>query len=604
MIFSDTSLLTFLLPLLLITTCATPDDSTSSRDFDYQTPPPLSWADPPMDSLEIYNFRTADVLIDETDFRIIAHPNRDFGITPKELLNKFRAQQKKVINFINSKNKIPKTDIHLYHRTEDKGLLTKNTHQSTVNFPEQEVHLVINKLYPYDFSEKAYQLYLRNLLGTPDSEILERGLAVYFCKNWQRLGYLNIAHKILKSESFNTLDDFFKFIQSEGVSPIVKTALAGYFVNFLIETNGKETLLANYKDWKPDTTTLPLLQKSWDLKLASDEENSIAHTHNIQEKMSTLPFLKGFNFAHEGYQIYNGYGSRMAQQSLQRVAALSASAVAIIPYTFMRDPKVASPIPIAQRAGQENDEATVRTHYDAQQLGVKTLLKPQIWLRGSWPGEIEMSSEKKWDLFFRYYTNWITHYALLAEIYQFDVLCIGVEMTETALQKPDKWRTLIRKIRNIYSGPITYGSNWGKEFEELTFWEDLDYIGVSCYYPLTKKKKVPKKDLKDSFSDILKILKTVAQKNQRPLLLTEIGFRNITHPWILPHARPDGRPENPADQEVAYRIVLESLQEADFLAGAFWWKYPANLNYQNSNAFTPLRLPAEATIERFFREGR
>ena len=48
---------------------------------------------------------------------------------------------------------------------------------------------------------------------------------------------------------------------------------------------------------------------------------------------------------------------------------------------------------------------------------------------------------------------------------------------------------------------------------------------------------------------------------------------------------------------------MESMQEADFISGSFWWKYPANLTYQNKNAFTPLRLPAEATLERFFREG-
>jgi len=67
-----------------------------------------------------------------------------------------------------------------------------------------------------------------------------------------------------------------------------------------------------------------------------------------------------------------------------------------------------------------------------------------------------MDSPEKWNTFFRYYTNWITHYALLAEIHQFDILCVGVEMTETALQKPDEWRKLIRKIRTIYHGPITY----------------------------------------------------------------------------------------------------------------------------------------------------
>ena len=597
--YPPSSIILFLFPLFLITTCVTPDLSISSKSYDYQTPAPLTWADPPMDSLTNYDFRSADILIDESDFKIIAYPDRDFGISTKQLLAKFRAQQKSIKQFVNTKNKIQKTEIHLYHRAEDKGLQTKNTLQATIDFSKNQLHLVLNELYPYGFSEKENLLYLRALLGTPASEILERGLAVYFCKNWHQLGYLTIAERILEAEGNMPLSAFFKYYESEGVSPITKTALAGYFVNFLLETTNKQTFLEVYSKWEPNEETLHFLENSWNLKIADNENNRVSATAKNQ---SNLPYLKGFNFAHEGYQIYNGYGSRMAQQSLQRIEALSANSIAIIPYTFMRNPKIAAPIPFAQRAGQENDEATIRTHYDAQQLGIHTLLKPQIWLSESWPGEIEMRSSEQWDMFFRYYTNWISHYALLAEIHQFDILCIGVEMTETALQKPDEWRKLIRKIRTIYSGPITYGSNWGKEFETLTFWEDLDYMAVSCYYPFNNKKNLSEENLKSDFSIILNNLQKVQQQNQRPLLLTEIGFRNITHPWTLPHARPDGRPENPAHQEIAYRVVLESLKEADFIAGMFWWKYPANLTYQNANAFTPLKLPAEATLERFFRE--
>lgn len=598
--YSAVPTLILLLPLLLVTTCATPDLSTTSQNFDYQTPAPLIWVDPPMDSLENYDFRSADLLIEEADFRIIAHPDRNFGMSPEQLLQQLRAQQNKVVNFVNSKNKIPKTAVHLYHRAEDKGLLTKETLQSTVDFSENKLHLVINKLYPYGFSEKENQLYLRALLGAPTTEILERGLAVYFCKNWQRLGYPKIAEKIFQAEGNMSLTTFFNYYQSENISPIVKTALAGYFVNFLLETTEKQTFLEVYPKWEPNETTLQFLENTWQSKIAKNENNRVEAN---AKKHPALPYLQGFNFAHEGYQIFNGYGSRMAQQSLQRITTLSANSIAIIPYTFMRDPKVPTPIPIAQRAGQENDEATIRSHYDAQQLGLNTLLKPQIWIRKSWPGDIEMDSHEGWDAFFRYYTNWISHYALLAEIHQFDILCIGVEMTETTLQKPNEWRKLIRKIRTIYSGPITYGSNWGKEFETISFWNELDYMGVSCYYPFSNKEQLSQKKLKAAFSDILKNLKSIQQKHQRPLLLTEIGFRNITHPWTLPHAEADGRPASPAHQEIAYRVVLESLQEADFISGIFWWKYPANINYVNQNAFTPLRLPAETTIERFFREG-
>jgi len=46
------------------------------RNINYQTPAPLIWENPPMDSTENYDFRTSDILSDEADFRIIAHPDR------------------------------------------------------------------------------------------------------------------------------------------------------------------------------------------------------------------------------------------------------------------------------------------------------------------------------------------------------------------------------------------------------------------------------------------------------------------------------------------------------------------------------------------------
>ena len=39
----------------------------------------------------------------------------------------------------------------------------------------------------------------------------------------------------------------------------------------------------------------------------------------------------------------------------------------------------------------------------------------------------------------------------------------------------------------MYSGKLTFGANWYLEYEDVTFWDDLDYIGIQAYFPLTKK---------------------------------------------------------------------------------------------------------------------
>lgn len=586
--------------LLLIATCATPEAGSIAEP---DTPAPLELISPPVDPALAYDYQQSDTVIANNDIVIIAHPQRTDNISPDSVLTHLLNGRKAIKNFITTDRSLPLLNFHWYHRAEDKGMLLKNTSQSHIDFTNNTIHTVINPTYAPGFSAAAYRWYCRQWLGQPATELLEGGLAVRFAPEWQVSGYQHWAGKILSAKGNMSLNEFWEYIQSSNISPVFQTALAGIFVDFLLEKKGKQVFFEEYKTWQPEPAQLLEMESEWSVflkkYLTGKEKISAPPTATLADQ---LPYFCGFNFAHEGYRIHNGYGSRKAQQSLQRMAEINTNAIAIVPYSFMRDPRRPDPIPISNHAGAENDESIICTNYDAHQLGMRTLLKPQIWIRNSWPGDIEMNSEKDWDTFFNYYSNWILHYALLAEIHQFDLLCIGVELSEATLQHPDRWRKLIRKVRHIYSGPITYDANWGKEFETLTFWPELDYIGLSCYYPITQKKNPSIQLLEKSFDGIVKKIVKVAKQNQRPLLLTEIGFRNVTAPWTLPHAAADGRPVNPIHQERAYRAVFERLKDETTIAGLFWWKYPTFLDYNvhNPTGFTPLGAPAEATVREYF----
>ena len=62
---------------------------------------------------------------------------------------------------------------------------------------------------------------------------------------------------------------------------------------------------------------------------------------------------------------------------------------------------------------------------------------------------------------------------------------IGCEMIGTE-HKEEQWRELIAKVREIYHGPLVYNANHGKE-ENVTWFDALDYIGTSAYYPVEKE---------------------------------------------------------------------------------------------------------------------
>lgn len=500
--------------------------------------------------------------------------------------------------FLNSKKEIPLIKYCLYRSAEEKGLMIGNTEQSSVSFQLNSVHTVLNETYSGNFIGKENELLLREFLGKPKTLVLEGGFAIFFTEKWQREGYQYWAKKLYDSENMLPLTDILKEDQ-DGRSRYLNGCLSASFVEFLINDFGKEAFLKNYLSYEFSEKEISNLEKKWHTYLKSQPatRNSQLATHNSQ-----LAYLKGFNFAHEGYRIYNGYISREATKSLDKQVTLGANATAIVPYTFMRNPRKPSDIPISNRAGNENDEAVVHSAKMAQNRGMTVVLKPQIWLGGgSWPGEVEMNSEADWQLWFDNYYEWILHYAMLAEINEIEVLCVGTEFVKATLNRPDDWRALLKKLRAFYSGKLTYAANWGDEFEKMTFWDEFDYIGLDCYYPLSKKENPSDEDLKAGFAEVTKKIETVYKREKKPILFTEIGFRSVDMPWLNPYAEPD-RPFNENDQKRCYEIVFEGINQQPWCQGILWWKFPSYLDHRNrENAgFTPNDKVTEVVIRKWF----
>jgi hypothetical protein len=214
-----------------------------------------------------------------------------------------------------------------------------------------------------------------------------------------------------------------------------------------------------------------------------------------------------------------------------------------------------------------------------------------------------MQSKADWDAFFRYYEAWMVHYALMAEIHHMDMLCVGTEFAKATLAREDDWRKLIRKLRLIYSGPMVYAANWGEEFENLKFWDELDYIGLDCYYPLSKANQPSDAELLAGFRSVLGKVEKVATRNGKPVILTEIGFRSVEAPWKQPHESSRGPALSLQCQERCYRAVVQALGEADFIEGIFWWKWPSTLENGGpaDTGFGPNGKPAEQVVETWFR---
>ncbi|HMB63851.1 MAG TPA: hypothetical protein VKN36_12305, partial [Eudoraea sp.] len=488
-------------------------------------------------------------------FNFVDHQNAMTADRIMPLATSVEETTNNILNFIGNHPEVAKINYHIYKNAEEKGLMTGNTAQAHFDVTENAVHTVINEKYSGNFIEKENALLLFRLLGPSKAKALERGLPLYFTDQWQREGYRYWSARLYTSGNALSLKELLDNTTLAMESPLIADCLSGSLVRFLLHTWGKETFLNRYSDWIPGQNELDALEPSWRVFLANEASQIKI---NAKQKKSGLPYLKGFNFAHEGYSIYNGYASGKATESLEKQKTLGSNATAIVPYSYIRNKNEPAPFPFSDHAGAENDEAVVHSAFEAKKLGMYTLLKPQVFAGGSWPGEIEMLSEKDWERFFGYYFRWIRHYAMLAEIHRMDALCIGVEFTKATLSHEPEWRTIIHKLRGLYQGSLTYAANWGTEFENIGFWDELDFIGLNCYYPLSKNDEPSNEELKANFETVKTKIKTVYQKFQKPIVFTEIGFRSINMPWKNPHAEGDDS-INEEHQKRCYQVIYEGI---------------------------------------------
>jgi hypothetical protein len=161
--------------------------------------------------------------------------------------------------------------------------------------------------------------------------------------------------------------------------------------------------------------------------------------------------------------------------------------------------------------------------------GLKVMLKPHIDLSNDdshWRGQIGFENdETAWQKWFANYTEFITHYAALAQNNKVDYFVIGTELVKTS-QRVDQWRAVIKKIRRLYDGPITYAANQGEVFD-VSWWNDLDAIGVDAYFPLSNTNQPTVAQLKEAWKPIVIQLSQLSQQWNRPIIVTEIGYRSI-----------------------------------------------------------------------------
>ena len=287
------------------------------------------------------------------------------------------------------------------------------------------------------------------------------------------------------------------------------------------------------------------------------------------------------------------YGSPASEASLKNLAELGVNWISITPFGFQRSE------PSVRMGGYEDDDSLRGATRQAHALGIKVMLKPHVWARDE--KAMDAWTDEEWRAWFVSYEAFITHYATLARDAKIDALCIGNEQKHST-RFESEWRRVIARVRGIYQGPVTYGANFD-EFERVAFWEALDWIGVSAYFPLVDAPSPDRAALVTAWQPILARLEALSKRYRKPILFTEIGYRSADgaawRQWELSR----DAPLTLDVQRAAYEAFFETVWPRPWLAGVYPWKWfsmPDHGSLHNTD-YQLEHKPAAEVIRRHYR---
>ena len=279
------------------------------------------------------------------------------------------------------------------------------------------------------------------------------------------------------------------------------------------------------------------------------------------------PFFKGVTVSCQTWGVE--WQTPEMAATLDELKSMGVNSFAIHPYA-----RITNDGHVSYRVRDENRHITVPLDW-AQERGMSAMLIPHLAYWGSkfsWRGEIKFERAEEWERFFTDYEVWIVEMARLAEAHRAAVFCVGLEYTH-AQKFEARWRQIIRSVRQVYHGKVTYGANWN-EYPEVKFWDALDYISVLAYFPLSTARDPTAAEIAAGWNKrCAELARFSREQGDKQFLFVEVGYnenaRTAAEPWSFQSGG-----ENAAEiQQRCIDAALSLTGKHPFLAGMFFWKW-------------------------------
>lgn len=234
--------------------------------------------------------------------------------------------------------------------------------------------------------------------------------------------------------------------------------------------------------------------------------------------------MHGFNLIQDRQAPF---GSPQAFESMRRMRHAGANTVALVPFLWQRR----ADAPDISRGEDMSDEQLAQGIRAAHRLGMAVVVKPQVWVPGTWAGAVHMDTEPDWAAWFTHYQNALMDLAAVAAREHAEGFVIGTELGGT-VQHPE-WLALIAHVRSVFHDNLSYVAHNVDGAKQVPFWSQLDAIGVTLYPSLIADDQPAQwaRVMQDAYAD----LRALSLHANRPVFVAEIGLRSAVgataKPW-------------------------------------------------------------------------
>jgi glycosyl hydrolase family 113 len=236
---------------------------------------------------------------------------------------------------------------------------------------------------------------------------------------------------------------------------------------------------------------------------------------------------------------------------------------------------------------------------EAHRRGMRIFLMPIVYLEdlrdGEWRGTLEPGD---WGAWFEAYEKMIMGYARLASEERVEYFSVGSELCSTERMK-SRWERVIRKVRRVFPGQITYSANWD-HLEPVSFGSRLDFLGMNAYYEVGKDSASEPEAMVARWKEIQKGIRSWRKLNgNKPLVITEVGYPSRTGAGVDPwNYFGEGAPD-PETQRKCYEAFVTAWNGETMLSGVYFYLWWGEGGLQDRD-YTPRGKPAQRVIESWY----